>query len=93
MLRRSDGSGGHAMAQRKGHRLPVWERMLYAIPFIGWMIKDVVHGESDNIYHFLAGMVFLWIILGIVFGYPGIIIPALVFTPVILFTLLLITRG
>ncbi len=81
------------MAQRKEHRLPLWERMIYAIPLIGWMIKDVVYGEPDNIYHFLAGIVFLWIILGLVFGYPGIIIPALFLTPLILFTLVLISRG
>jgi hypothetical protein len=81
------------MAQRREQRLPLWERMIYAIPLIGWMIKDVVHGEPDNIYHFLAGIVFLWIILGIVFGYPGIIIPALILAPLILFTLVLISRG
>jgi hypothetical protein len=81
------------MARRKEQRLPLWERMIYAIPLIGWMLKDVVYGEPDNIYYLLAGIVFLWIILGIVFGYPGIIIPALIFAPAILFGLVFITRG
>lgn len=78
---------------RPTERLPLWERMIYAIPLLGWMIKDVVHGEPDNIYHFLFAVVCLWIIAGLQFGAVGVVIPALVFVPVIMLTLVLLTRG
>jgi uncharacterized membrane protein len=74
-------------------RLSLAERVLYAIPVIGWMLKDVVHGERDNIYHFLFTMVCLWAISGLVFGLPGVVVPAVVFAPLILLVIVLITRG
>jgi hypothetical protein len=77
----------------KEGRLQLWERLIYAVPLIGWMIKDVVHGEPDNIYHFLFAAVCLWIIAGLQFGAVGVVIPALVFVPVIFLTLVLLTRG
>lgn len=77
----------------RNKRLPLGERMLYAIPIFGWMLKDVTYGAKDNIYWFIATMVMLWILAIIVFGYPAIIIPALALVPTIFVALLLITRG
>ena len=56
---------------------PRYERMVYAIPVLGWMLKDVAYGDKDNIYYFIAALVMMWIIAIIAFGYPAIIIPAL----------------
>lgn len=74
-------------------RLPLAERMIYAIPLLGWMLKDVAYGDKDNIYWFIATMVMLWILAIMAFGYPAIILPALALVPTIFVALLLITRG
>lgn len=74
-------------------RLPFFERMIYAIPLIGWMLKDVAYGDSDNIYYFIASLVMGWVIAIIAFGYPAVIIPALVLVPTIFIVLLIVTRG
>jgi hypothetical protein len=74
-------------------QLPLWQRMIYAVPVIGWMIKDLIHGDADNIYYFLAGVVCLWIIAGLLFGLVGIAIPAVLAGPLILVILVAITRG
>lgn len=78
---------------RPADRLPLIERLVYAIPLLGWMLKDVVHGDKDNIWYFLATLVMLWILSAMTFGYAGIIIPALVAVPVVFGALLLIARG
>lgn len=78
---------------RRTNRLPLWERLIYAIPIFGWMLKDVVHGDPDNIYYFMATLVMMWILAGMIFGYPGIIIPAVIYAIVILALLVIITRG
>ncbi len=74
-------------------RLPRHERIIYAIPLIGWMLKDVVHGDTDNIYYFIATLVMLWVLAIVMFGYPAIIIPALALVPVIFAVLVIISRG
>jgi hypothetical protein len=73
--------------------LPLWERAIYAVPLIGWMLKDVVHGEADNVYHFLFAVICLWVISGLQFGLVGVVLPAVALVPVIFGALLLITRG
>lgn len=75
------------------NQLPRYERMIYAIPVLGWMLKDVAYGDKDNIYYFIAALLMMWIIAIIAFGYPAIIIPALVAVPVIFLALVSITRG
>ncbi|WP_424931449.1 hypothetical protein [Amaricoccus macauensis] len=74
-------------------RLPFYERAIYAIPVLGWMLKDVAYGDKDNIYYFIATLVMAWIIAIIAFGYPAIILPALALVPTIFIALLVITRG
>jgi hypothetical protein len=73
--------------------LPLWQRAVYAVPVIGWLIKDLVHGDADNVYYFIAGLVCLWIIAGLQFGLVGIAIPAVLAAPAILLGLVLLTRG
>jgi hypothetical protein len=77
----------------RSNRLPLSQRIVYAVPLFGWMLKDVVHGDADNIYWFIASMIMMWILAIIAFGYPAIIIPALALVPTIFLVLLVITRG
>ena len=74
-------------------RLPLYQRILFSIPVLGWMLKDVMHGDSDNIYYFLLAIVSLWGIAILQFGLLGLMIPALLLVPVVFLTLIVITRG
>lgn len=74
-------------------RLPLGERLVYAIPVLGWMLKDVVHGDPDNVYYFAFAILCLWAISGLLFGLPGLVLPALGFAPLIALTLFALTRG
>jgi hypothetical protein len=74
-------------------RLPLYQRILFKIPVLGWMLKDVMHGEDDNIYYFLLALVSLWGIAILQFGLLGLMIPALLLVPVVFVTLIVITRG
>ena len=74
-------------------RLPLSQRILFSIPILGWMLKDVMYGDSDNIYYFLLAIVSLWGIAILQFGLLGLMIPALALVPVVFLTLILITRG
>jgi len=66
-------------------------RLLFAIPVIGWMLRDAVRGESDSKAWFLANIVMIWLLAVVFFGYPAIIIPALVATASIIVTLVAMT--
>lgn len=74
-------------------RLPLYQRLLFSIPVLGWMLKDVVHGDADNIYYFIAALLSLWGIAILQFGLLGLMIPALALVPVAFLTLIVITRG
>ncbi len=74
-------------------RLPLSQRILFSIPILGWMLKDVMYGDSDNIYYFLLAIISLWGIAILQFGLLGLMIPALALVPVVFLTLILITRG
>ena len=74
-------------------RRPFLLRLFYMIPFIGWMARDTVEHGPDNLYYGAAGLVSAWGIAIMLFGYPGLIIPALLLVPTIFIALLVITWG
>ncbi len=74
-------------------RPPLSQRILFSIPILGWILKDVMYGDSDNIYYFLLAIISLWGIAILQFGLLGLMIPALALVPVVFLTLILITRG
>ncbi len=74
-------------------QLPLFERVIYAIPVIGWMLKDVVHGHRDNKWYFLVAVASTWIIAIMAFGYPAFFLPVLMLVPLAFILLLVITRG
>jgi len=83
-----------SMTQRPDQpRLTRVERLVYAVPILGWMLKDVVHGAPDNIWYFLAAILSLWIIAIMTFGFPAVILPMVVLVPGIFLLLVTITRG
>lgn len=73
--------------------LPIWQRLFFAVPIIGWIARDLVYGDKDNIWYALALVVSLWAISGLTFGVPGLYVPALALVPIMFFVLLIITWG
>ncbi len=72
---------------------PLWLRVFYTVPVIGWMARDVMEGDRANLYFLLVTLVSLWGISTLTWGIPGLYIPALASVPVVFVVLLLITRG
>ncbi len=74
-------------------RLPIWQRLLFAIPLFGWMARDVAEGDPEDL-GYTAGAIFsMWGCSALVFGLPGLYIPAVMMVPVMFLILILISRG
>ncbi|MEP2783841.1 MAG: hypothetical protein ABJO67_03510 [Pseudoruegeria sp.] len=74
-------------------RPPFWQRLLFVIPVLGWILKDYHDGQDANIWYHLIIVVSLWMISGLTFGVVGIGLPAVMMVPVIFVILFLITLG
>ena len=51
--------------------------ILYRIPLLGWMLRDAFEGHEDAPLWFALNVIMLWILSVIVFGWAGLIVPAL----------------
>lgn len=67
--------------------------LVYHIPIFGWMLKEAAKGSETARVLFLINMVLIWLLAIFLFGYPAIIIPALVAVPTIFVMLIAITKG
>jgi len=67
--------------------------LFYSVPLVGWMVHDLRTGGESAFTYFLVNCGLFWVISAVLFGYPGIIIPALCAVPVMFTLLLLLTRG
>lgn len=72
---------------------PLFQRVLFAIPVLGWIARDVTHGDENNIYFAIVALVSLWGISTLTFGLPGLYLPALALVPVCFFMLIWISLG
>lgn len=72
-------------------RLPLWQRLFFAIPVIGWVARDLLFGDKDNVWFALIGFVSLWLCSALTFGLPGLYLPALALVPVVFGVLIFIT--
>ena len=68
-------------------------RLLYKVPILGWTARDINEKGEENLLWGLATVPLLWACLGLTFGYPGIIIPALVLVPIIFLYLVIVSWG
>ncbi|MCV3270351.1 hypothetical protein [Roseobacter sinensis] len=73
--------------------LPLWQRLFFKIPVLGWVAKDLLFGDKNNVWFALIGFVSLWMTSALTFGLPGLYLPALAMVPIIFVLLLLITKG
>lgn len=68
-------------------------RTIYAVPIIGRMLREVVHGDKDNIYYFIVTILTLWLVAILTWGYAAFIVPLLFAVPSMFVVLVLITVG
>lgn len=68
-------------------------RLVYHVPIFGWMLKEAVQGTQTAKILFLINCALIWLLAIAAFGYPAIIIPALLLVPIIFVLLILITMG
>jgi hypothetical protein len=72
-------------------RLPLLQRLLFAIPVIGWVARDLLLGDKNNVWFALIGFVSMWLSAALTFGLPGLYMPALAMVPIIFVLLITIT--
>ncbi len=70
-----------------------FQRAVFSVPILGRMLREVVHGDKDNIYYFLVTIFTLWLVAILTWGYAAFIIPVLFAVPSMFVVLLLITVG
>lgn len=63
---------------------PAWLRMLMAVPVLGWILRDLMKGSEETIWYAFAAFVALWVLAVVLFGVPGLYIPAVILVPIIL---------
>ena len=68
-------------------------RLLLAVPLVGHILRDLLYRGRENVWYFLLMVVSLWGIAILEFGLPGLTLPAVAVTPVILIVLVIVTRG
>ncbi len=67
--------------------------ILYRVPLFGWMLRDAFEGREDAPLWFALNVILLWILSVIVFGWAGLIVPALLGVAVVFYVILAITVG
>ena len=72
--------------------LAFWQKILFAIPVIGWVARDI-HKDEANVYWAVGLWISFWGCSTLLFGLPGLILPALFMTFVMFCFIILISRG
>lgn len=67
--------------------------VVYRVPVLGWMLKEAVQGPATAKVLFVLNLLMIWLLAILTFGYPAIILPALVAVPLMFVLLVLITMG
>ncbi|GAB4389542.1 hypothetical protein [Albidovulum sp.] len=65
----------------------------YAIPVLGWMARDLVHGSRDNLLYFLVICLTALVLAVKTWGLVALSLTALATVPVIFAVLIAITLG
>lgn len=72
-------------------RLPLWQKLLFLVPVIGGMARELIHGPKDTIWYALATLFSAWGSAILLFGLPGLYLPAVAMVPIMFVMLILIT--
>ncbi|MDX8348699.1 hypothetical protein SLH49_11980 [Cognatiyoonia sp. IB215446] len=68
-------------------------RILFRVPVLGRMLREVYYGDSDNIYYFLFSILALWFLAVLAWGYPALIVPMMLVVPAMFVVLVMLTVG
>ena len=68
-------------------------RILFRVPLLGRMLREVFYGDKDNIWYFLFSVFALWFLAILTWGYPALIVPMLGVVPAMFIVLIMITVG
>ncbi|MEW5424187.1 hypothetical protein [Amorphus sp. 3PC139-8] len=68
-------------------------RVAYAVPVIGWLLRDAVEGRPSARAWFIANLAMIWFLAIYFFGYPALIYPLLFMTGAMLVTLVRLTAA
>jgi hypothetical protein len=79
--------------QENDARPSVLLRLVFSIPILGWMLRDVASGGEQELMWFAVSLAFTLACATLVFGLPGLVIGMLFMTVMALTAIVLITRG
>ncbi len=74
-------------------RAPLWHRLFRHLPGVDRDADDPAEREAAQIWLGLGVFVCVWAVLVLIFGLPGLYLPALALVPVVFLALLLISMG
>lgn len=74
-------------------RRPFLTRLIFAIPVVGWMLRDVAEGDETAMGWFALTIFSLIAITTLTFGLPGLVIAMLFAAAFTLATILFVTFG
>ena len=69
------------------------QRAFFAIPVIGWIARDLVEGDADNIWYLLVAVVSLAVIVTMIWGLPALTLIALVGTALSMLAIVVMSTG
>lgn len=61
---------------------PLYKRAFFAIPLVGWLARDVLYGDHDNIYYLLVIIATLIIVSVATWGLPALVLMAVFAVPI-----------
>lgn len=66
----------------------LWKRAILSVPVLGWMARDVLYGDPDNIYYLMVILLTVAVVSTAIWGLPALVGLCLTSVP-IYFVLLL----
>lgn len=67
--------------------------LIYRVPFLGRIVREVAEGDADNKWYLIVGLLCLLALAVAQWGLPALALTAVALAPVCLVMLVLITRG
>ncbi len=74
-------------------RLPLWQGLVFSVPVLGRIGKEVAYGAEGNLLHAALAFVSLWGCCILLFGIPGLYLPAVGLAPLMLLLLAVMAAG
>ena len=69
------------------------EPLIRRIPVIGGIARELAEGDQNFPFYLMLAVLSAWACAVLVWGLPALFLPALAFVPVVMLTLIAITRG